>query len=208
MAASSTNTFVRAWFRLEGATSADFLDISSDNNVAQLRKAIYTELKAKLEPRGVIASELVLATADGKTYEDPRALLSTLPFDNEFIVTGKFACRSPFATAYGPRSSLGGPTWTRCRRSRYVARVRGLARSCWFSWPCCLHVTHVGWPLFRTRGRARCFGYLLSALLGRSSRLCLFALRFARAVLPCSTFGCVLSCCWVMVGPSRCFRCH
>ena len=52
---------VRVWFRLEGAASADFLDVSSNNNVAQLRKAIYAELKAKLEPRGVIASELVLS---------------------------------------------------------------------------------------------------------------------------------------------------
>ena len=113
---------VCVWFRLEGAASADFLDVSSNNNVAQLRKAIYAELKAKLEPRGVIASDLVLSTADGKTYDDPRALVSTLPLDKELIVTGTFvrAARSPFAAAYGPRSSCGGRTWTHARHFRYA----------------------------------------------------------------------------------------
>jgi hypothetical protein len=105
---------VRVWFRLEGAASADFLDVSSNNNVAQLRKAIYAELKAKLEPRGVIASDLVLSTA-GKTYDDEEATVPTVHQTKKdaLIVTGMFvrAARSPFAAAaygrYGPRSSRG-----------------------------------------------------------------------------------------------------
>ena len=68
----------------------------------------------------VDAFKLVLKTADGTTYDDPRALVSTLPLDKELIVTGTFvrAARSPFAAAYGPRSSCGGRTWTRPRRFR------------------------------------------------------------------------------------------
>jgi hypothetical protein len=100
---------VRVWFRLEGAASADFLDVSSNNNVAQLRKAIYAELKAKLEPRGVIASDLVLSTA-GKTYDNEEATVPTVHQTKKdaLIVTGTFvrAARSPFAAAaYGPRRS-------------------------------------------------------------------------------------------------------
>jgi hypothetical protein len=81
---------VRLWFRVEGAASADVLDVPSNNNVAELRKAIYAELKAELEPRGITARLLVLSTADGTTYDDPRALVSTLPLDKELIVTGTF----------------------------------------------------------------------------------------------------------------------
>lgn len=91
VAAMAGPASVRVWFRLEGAASPDFLDVSSSNNVAQLRKAIYAELKAKLEPRGVIASDLVLSTAEGKTYDEE----ATVPTAHQtkkdtLIVTGTF----------------------------------------------------------------------------------------------------------------------
>jgi hypothetical protein len=116
MAAPSMAASVCVWFRLEGAASADFLDVSSNHNVAQLRKAIYAELKAKLEPRGVIASDLVLSTADGKTTysrgSQPVSTIDATTEDAPLLVTGTFVrvARSPFAAAYGlygPRSSRG-----------------------------------------------------------------------------------------------------
>ena len=120
MAVLLTAASVRVWFRLEGAASTDFLDVSSNNNVAQLRKAIYAELKAELEPRGITARLLVLSTA-GKTYDDEEATVPTVHQTKKdaLIVTGTFvrAARSPFAAAYGPRSSCGGRT---SRRSRYA----------------------------------------------------------------------------------------
>ena len=121
---------VRLWFRLEGAASADRVVLPPGADVADLRDKVKEKLAD--DARGVPAFKLVLKTADGTTYDDPRALVSTLPLDKEFIVTGTFvrAARSPFAAAYGPRSSCGGRT---SRRSRYadrvvfvcVARVRG-----------------------------------------------------------------------------------
>ncbi len=111
---------VCVWFRLEGAASADFLEVSLNNNVAQLRKAIYAELKAKLEPRGVIASELVLSTADRETYDDEEASVPTVHQTKKeaLIVTGTSvrAPRSLFAAAYGPRSSCGGHPCNRAAR--------------------------------------------------------------------------------------------
>ena len=111
---------VSVWFRLEGG-APDKVRIEATSDVADLRDAIYAKVKAELEPRGITARLLVLSTADGKTYDDPRALVSTLPLDKEFIVTGTFvrAARSPFAAvAYGPRSS-SGHAWKRSCRSGY-----------------------------------------------------------------------------------------
>ncbi len=94
MVAMAAAPGVRLWFRLDGAASADFLDVSSNINVAQLRKAVYAELKAKLEPRGVIASELVLSTADGKTTysraSQPVSTIDATTEDAPLIVTGTF----------------------------------------------------------------------------------------------------------------------
>jgi hypothetical protein len=78
---------VRVWFRLEGAASAaTSVVVPSDTIVDDLRKRIKEELGD--DARGVPAFKLVLSTVDGKTYDDPRALVSTLPLDQEFIVTG------------------------------------------------------------------------------------------------------------------------
>jgi hypothetical protein len=109
---------VRLWFRLDAASAATSVVVPSDAIVDDLRDKIKEKLAD--DARGVPAFKLVLSTADGKTYDDPRALVSTLPLDKEFIVTGTFvrAARSLFAAAYGPRSSCGGRTWTRARRSR------------------------------------------------------------------------------------------
>ena len=93
-------TSVRLWFCLEGAATS--VIVSFDAIVDDLRDAIYAKVKAKLEPRGVIASDLVLS-ADGKTYDDPRALVSTLPLDKEFIVTGTFVRAA--------RLSVRGGSW-------------------------------------------------------------------------------------------------
>jgi hypothetical protein len=120
MAAPSAS--VPVWFRLEGAASADFLDVSSNNNVAQLRKAIYAELKAELEPRGITARLLVLSTADGKTTysrgSQPVSTIDATTEDAPLIVAGTFVCapRSVFAAAYGPRSSRGGRPCNRAAR--------------------------------------------------------------------------------------------
>jgi hypothetical protein len=109
---------VRIWFRLEGAASAFSVVVPDDANVDDLRDKIKEKLAD--DARGVPAFKLVLKTADGTTHDDPRALVSTLPLDKEFIVTGTFvrAARSPFAAAYyGPRSSRGRAWTTRSRRS-------------------------------------------------------------------------------------------
>ena len=114
---------VRLWFRLEGAASAAFLDISSNTIVADLRDKIKEKLANKL--KHVDADDLRLSTADGKTTysrgSQPVSTIDATTEDAPLIVTGTFvrAARSPFAAAHGPRSSCGGRTWTRSRRSWY-----------------------------------------------------------------------------------------
>ena len=133
---------VRVWFRLEGAASTDFLDVSSNNNVAQLRKAIYAELKAELEPRGITARLLVLSTA-GKTYDDEEATVPTVHQTKKdaLIVTGTFvrAARPLFAAAYGPRSSCGGGGHPSSSRRYALLPARSFGRSVlcgalWLAW--------------------------------------------------------------------------
>jgi hypothetical protein len=121
MAAASV---CKIWFRLEG-TAPDKVHIETSSDIADLRDAIYAKVKAKLEPRGVIASDLVLSTADrdGKTYDDEEARVPTVHQTKKeaLIVTGTFvrAARSLFAAAvYGPRSS-SGHAWKRSCRSGY-----------------------------------------------------------------------------------------
>ena len=120
MAAASASVVV--WFRLEGG-APDKVRIETSSDIADLRKAIYAELKAELEPRGITARLLVLSTADRKVYDDEEARVPSVHQTKKdaLIVTGTFvrAARSPFAAAYyGPRSSCGGRTWARSRRSR------------------------------------------------------------------------------------------
>ena len=118
MAAASASVLV--WFRLVGG-APDKVRIEATSDVADLRDAIYAKVKAKLEPRGVIASDLVLS-ADAVTYDDEEARVPSVHQTKKdaLLVTGTFvrAGRSPFAAAaYGPRSSCGGRTWSRSRRS-------------------------------------------------------------------------------------------
>jgi hypothetical protein len=107
MAAPSAAS-VRVWFRLDGAATS--VIVSFDANVDDLRKAIYAELKAELEPRGITARLLVLSTADGKTCDDEEARVPSVHQTKKdaLIVTGAFvrAARSPFA-AHVPRSPFG-----------------------------------------------------------------------------------------------------
>jgi hypothetical protein len=74
------------WFRVE-ATS----------DIVDLRDAIYANLKAELEPRGITARLLVLKTAAGEVYDDEEA---KAPTDRYVRARGA-------AAAYGPRSSCG-----------------------------------------------------------------------------------------------------
>ena len=101
---------VRLWFRLEGAASASSVVVPDEANVDDLRKEIKAALANKL--KDVDAVDLRLSTADGKTYEDEEARVPTVHQTKKeaLIVTGTFvrAARSPFAAAYGPRSSCGG----------------------------------------------------------------------------------------------------
>ncbi len=99
MAAPSASVLV--WFRLEGG-AADKVRIETSSDIADLRKAYYAELKAKLAPRGVIASDLVLATADGKAYDEEATVPTVHQTKKDaLIVTGTFvrAARYPFAAA-------------------------------------------------------------------------------------------------------------
>ena len=119
MAAASASVLV--WFRLVGG-APDKVRIEATSDVADLRDAIYAKVKAKLEPRGVIASDLVLS-ADAVTYDDEEARVPSVHQTKKdaLIVTGTFvrAGRSPFAAAaYGPRSS-SGRAWKRSCRSGY-----------------------------------------------------------------------------------------
>jgi hypothetical protein len=117
MAAATTFS---VWFRLEGAASATSVDVTDSTNIDRLRDAIYAKIKAKLEPRGVIASDLVLKTAAGKVYDDEEAKAPTAHQTKKeaLIVTGTFvrAARSPFAAAYGSRSSCGKEAEDGCCR--------------------------------------------------------------------------------------------
>jgi hypothetical protein len=112
---------VRLWFRLEGAASADRVVLPPGADVADLRDKIKEKLKPKLDH--VAAVDLVLSTADGKTYDDEEASVPTVHHTKKeaLIVTGTFVrvARSPFAAAYGPRSSCGGRNWKRSCRSGY-----------------------------------------------------------------------------------------
>lgn len=83
---ASAAAAVRVWFRLEGAVSADFVDMPSNANVAELRRQIKMELANEL--RHVDAFRVSLSTADGATYNDPRASVSIIPQDAELLVQG------------------------------------------------------------------------------------------------------------------------
>jgi hypothetical protein len=85
MAAATT---ISVWFRVEGAASATSVDVTNGTNIDRLRDKIKEKLAD--DAKGVPAYKLRISTADGKTYDDPRALVSTLPLDKEFIVTGTF----------------------------------------------------------------------------------------------------------------------
>ena len=116
---------VRIWLRLEGAASATSVVVANDEdaNVDDLRYKIKEKLANKL--KHVDADDLRLSTADGKTTysrgSQPVSTIDATTEDAPLIVTGTFvrAARSPFAAAHGPRSSCGGRTWTRSRRSWY-----------------------------------------------------------------------------------------
>ena len=107
---------VRLWFRVEGAASADRVVLPPGADVADLRDKIKEKLAGQLQVkfgRTVDASELVLSTADGKTTysrgSQPVSTIDATTEDAPLIVTGTFvrAARSPFAAAYGLRSSRG-----------------------------------------------------------------------------------------------------
>ncbi len=67
----------RVWFKLEGAASADCVDLAALRAgalVVDLRDAIHAKNKARLEPQRVVPADLVLSSADGKTnYDDEEA---------------------------------------------------------------------------------------------------------------------------------------
>ena len=143
MAAASASVLV--WFRLEGG-APDKVRIETSSDIVDLRDAVYAKVKAELEPRGITARLLVLSTADGKTTysrgSQPVSTIDATTEDIPLIVTGAFVCAawSPFAAAYGSRSSSGGRTWTRPRHFRYAdlsccVRVRVRVR-CACTWRC------------------------------------------------------------------------
>ncbi len=112
---------VRLWFRLEGAASAaTSVVVPSDTIFDDLRDKIKEKLKPKLDH--VAALDLVLSTADGKTTysraSQPVSTIDATTEDTPLIVTGTFvrAVRSPFAAAYGSRSSCGKEAEDGCCR--------------------------------------------------------------------------------------------
>ncbi len=71
----------RVWFKLEGAASADRVDVPPGADVVDLRDAIQKKLTGQLQAkhgRVVDAGELRLSSADGKTNYDEEALVSTI----------------------------------------------------------------------------------------------------------------------------------
>ena len=93
------------------AASADRVFLLPGADVADLRDKIKEKLAD--DARGVPAFKLVLSTANGKTTysraSQPVSTIDATTEDAPLIVTGTFvrAARSPFAAAYGLRSSRG-----------------------------------------------------------------------------------------------------
>ena len=87
------------WFCFERAAAK--VRIEATDDIADLRDAIYAKLKAKLAPRGIVASDLVLSTADAVYDEEARVPTVHQTKKDALIVTGTYvrAARSPFAAA-------------------------------------------------------------------------------------------------------------
>jgi hypothetical protein len=167
MAAPSMAASVCVWFRLEGAASADFLEVSLNNNVAQLRKAIYAELKAKLEPRGVIASELVLSTADRETYDDEEARVPTVHQTKKdaLIVTGTFVRAARLSVRGGLWSSQLPRPHVKPLRPELVRPLWLCAELCSSPCSCALRVYVALCCVVGSRGPARVDSFVSAAFL-------------------------------------------